>query len=191
MLDWIFPQEIEKTGKIKVLKFQGKFSVTVNGIEQSGPWVKKVWSKVPLEGKNVLILGYGCGVISELLSENSKITGMEIDPKMVKIGRKYFKPKGKVLIGDAQKVPNGKFDLILVDLYVGQNFPKKFASPEFLQKLTQTVSKNGLVVFNRLTTKNANFEPEKFIDKLEKYLKIEKTIKVDFNQFFVCSRRES
>lgn len=191
MLDFLFPKTIETIGSKKIVQTHGEFAVHDGGVEQSGPLVRKIWSKVPLQGNEILILGYGCGAITPLIEGN--ITGVEIDPQMIKIANKYFHPKGKIIQGDALEFikKNKKvFDLIIVDLYQGQTFPKQFESQEFLKKLAQTVSKNGSVIFNRLTTKDANFEAKNFIDKLEKYLKIDQTIKVDFNQFYICSRRE-
>lgn len=192
MLDYLFPQILEKrtsqfNGEILVKKYHGKIIVYVNNTEQSGPWVKKVWSKLDLSGNNVLILGLGAGSIVSLIG--GKITGVEIDPTMAELGEKYFPSQKKIIITDASKFIKGnkkKFDLILVDIYKGQNFPATFESQEFLQRLAQTLSKDGKVIFNRLTTKNAKFEREKFIDKLRKYLKIQKEIEIDFNNFFIC-----
>lgn len=188
MLDWLIPQTIEVVGNKTVVKDKGRYLVYVDGTEQSGPWVKKIWSKVPLLGNTVLILGYGCGVVTSLIPKNAKITGIEIDPEMVEIGKKYFNPRGKIIIADAINLLPGEFDLILVDIYQGYIFPKKFESPHFLSKLSQTVSKNGSVIFNRLTTKNANFELKKFVDKLEKYFTIREIKTVDFNILITCSR---
>ncbi len=196
MLHFFFPQVLEErtspiNGHIEVVKFQGKISIYVDKTQQSGPWVKKVWSKIPLSGKNVLILGLGAGTIVPLICGD--VTGVEIDPVMVELGDKYFPSKKDVIIGDAfdyvSKVKR-HFDLIIVDVYLGKIFPKKFESASFFQKLSQTLSKDGLVIFNRLTTKSTNFELKKFLDNLEKYFKIQETRRVDFNTFIICSRRE-
>lgn len=195
MLDWFIPQTIEVVGNKTVVKDKGNYIVYVDGTEQSGPWVKKIWSKSLdqlhlLPSAEILVLGFGCGSLISLLPKDSKITGIEIDPEMVEIGKKYFSPRGKIIIADAINLPSEKFNLILVDVYQGYTFPKKFESPHFLQKLSQTVSKNGNVIFNRLTTKNANFELEKFVDKLQKYFTITSVKKVDFNTLIICSRRK-
>ena len=112
-----------------------------------------------------------------------KIIGVEIDPVMIDITKEYFGLGDgrnlRIFKTDAQKfirTNRSKFDLILVDLFLGPNYPVQFEEAEFLQKLSQTLSKNGIVIFNRLTTKTSNFVPEKFIDKLAKFFKITKTI---------------
>ncbi len=194
MFDWLLPQTIETKGSKKVVKDKGKFIIYVDGIQQSGPWVQKIWSKVPLIGQNILVLGLGCGTLINLLPKTAKVTGVEIDSEMIDLGKKYFGLKDiNILNEDASiyiRETKDIYDLILVDLYVGINFPKQFESSEFLQKLAQTVSTNGTVIFNTLTTKTANFELDKFIDKLEEYFKIQKTVKVDFNTLVICSRGE-
>lgn len=193
MLDWIIPQTVETVGNKTVVKDKGKYIVYVDKTQQSGPWVKKIWSKADLSGENVLILGLGCGSIVELLSPKAKVTGVEIDSEMISLGKKYFGLSGniEIVINDASEfiAKNKKtFDLVIVDLYQGKDFPLKFESKEFIKKLSQTVSKDGLVIFNRLTTKTSNFELDKFLDKLAEYLKIQTVLKVDFNTLIVARK---
>src|SRR5574340_691248 len=103
MLDWFFPHRVELVtskinGQIKVTKFRGRFSVWVGGFEQSGPvYMEKVWKeglkKVNFSPKKILILGLACGSLVPLLNAKwpkASLTGVEIDPVMVRLGRKYF-----------------------------------------------------------------------------------------------------
>jgi spermidine synthase len=146
-------------GQIKVRSFLGRVSVWVGGYEQSGPLVRKVWQKalkelpLPKQGellRNVLILGLGCGVAAKLISEkfpNAKITGVEIDPVMVEIGKKYFGLSGiQIKIMDAVsfiKRTRQKFDLILIDAYFGNK------AADF-SKTKLPLTRSGLAVFNIL-----------------------------------------
>src|SRR5260221_6439906 len=113
--------------------------IKVNGLTQSGGILFEVWQstlrklqKKKPELKNCLILGLGGGSVAKIVSKNwpsSKITGVDIDEKMVSLGKKYLgldKIKIDTKIADAYKFVNGKFDLILVDLYCGDKFPEKF-----------------------------------------------------------------
>lgn len=180
---------------IKIQKFFGKVSVWVGGAEQSGKWVERVWNKTLRNRryKNVLILGLGCGTVVKIIDKSAKIVGVEFDPVMIDIGKKYFDLEKyanlEIVCEDASKyVKKTKkiFDLILVDLYVGQEFPKEFESDEFLKKLSQIVSKNGTVIFNRLTGKNINFELNNFVDKLSHYLVVSGKEKIDWNWLIYC-----
>lgn len=188
----------------------GQNYLYVSGTQQSGPWEDKIWThtlgNLHKLGTNlhkyekILILGLGTGNLATLINNkfpNTNIIGVEIDPEVIDIGKKYFGLKNlsnlKIVIADAFdfiKKGKTKYDLIFIDLFVGENSPKKIESTNFLKNLSQTVSKDGVIVFNRLTTKTANFELENFVDKLSKFLKIEKEVKIDFNNIFYCSRKE-
>lgn len=191
LLSYLFPQTVYKTespfnGEIKVNKYWGKYSMLVGGISQSGGLVKNIWQKGIKEAKkrvenidNVLVLGLGCGTVGEIINKelpDARIIGIEIDPVVIDIGKKYFKLSHlnnlEIKITDAKKklddLPNNKSDLILVDLYQGKNIPKFLENNKFLFKIKQKISKKGIVIFNRLYWKNYVFEARKFLDKLKK-----------------------
>ena len=66
------------------------------------------------------------------------------------------KIKLDVVIDDAYKFAEKQskskiqYDLICVDLYVGDESPKKFESDAFLKLIHRLLSVDGVVVFNRL-----------------------------------------
>lgn len=208
---------------IKVVRSLGYGTyIQVNNLTQSGGIVEEFWNetlrKIKKEKINkILILGLGGGTVAKLVKKywpQSKITGVEIDPIMVELGKKYLElANTKVVISDAcefitafKKTPNSKlgnelnadmsstadvikknkeiFDLVIVDLYVGDEFPKKFEEDKFLKLLT----KNELVIFNRLYFGEKRKEAVKFGNKLEKLFK-----KVDWfypqaNIMFLCRK---
>lgn len=193
---------------LRVQRSLGKNLLYVSQTQQSGPWEDKIWNRAlehlsktkdTNEVKQVLILGLGAGNLAKIINHNfpkANITGVEIDPEVIKVGKQFFE-LGKISnlqteIGDAFnfiKKRKATYDLIFIDLFVGQNSPKKIDSASFLQNLSQTMSKSGMIVFNRLTTKNATFELDNFVDKIQKYLKIDTVVKVDFNSIVFCSRK--
>ncbi|MBI4999402.1 methyltransferase domain-containing protein [Candidatus Gottesmanbacteria bacterium] len=137
----------------------------------------------------VLILGLGGGSLVKLLNKQSfssnqyfpkaKITGVEIDPLMIELGKKYLEMEKiknlKIVIGDAEKfiekiaTRDGEFfDLIFVDVYCGDQVPKNCETEFFLQNLKKILTQNGMIVFNRLYFKNHIFEAKNFLDKLKK-----------------------
>lgn len=177
--------------------------VWVDGAEQSGPWVRKIWEKalerIKFPITSCLILGLGGGVAAGLVAKKfpgAKITGIEIDPEMVDYGRNNFGLDKiqdlKILIGDAfRQLPKlkNKYNLILVDLYVGKEFPKKASGDFFLKNLGQKLTENGVVIFNRLTIKKGDFDREEFLDKLDRFFAISGETKVDYNILIYCSRK--
>lgn len=179
-------------------KFNGEIKIIRNlafgtylqagGITQSGGVVKNIWKSTLKEInkknkviKNCLILGLGGGTLVKLIKENwpkAKITGVDIDPVMIELGKKYLGlEKVKVEIADAYNwiIKNKKkdFDLIIVDIYQGREFPKKFEEEKFLKLLIRLLSENGLTIFNRLYYGEKRSEAIKFGKKLEKiFLKV-------------------
>ncbi|CAN5297890.1 hypothetical protein BH10PAT1_BH10PAT1_2710 [soil metagenome] len=190
-------------GEIKVIKdFTWGTYIVVGGLTQSGGIVNKIWKEVlkkVLEKKpvvqNVLILGFGGGTAAKLVSQywvGSKITGIDIDSKIVELGKKYLGLKNKnmkIEIVDAMDfVKNEKkqYDLIIVDLYQGDKFPEKFEKIEFINDIKKVLIFDGIVVFNRLYGTNNRPSSMKFGRALEKQFKKVDYIFPQANVDFIC-----
>lgn len=157
---------------------------------------------------NILILGLGGGSLVKLLKKyfpQAKIIGVEIDPIMIELGKNYLElvkfKNLKIEIADASdfirrkallikktKERQSLFDLIFVDLYLGDNVPENCQNELFLQNLKKISRKNGMVVFNRLYYKNHIFEAKIFLDKLEKIFNDLDCKKVLTNLFIFARR---
>jgi len=196
----------EKTSKyngtLKVIRdYTWGTYIVAGGLTQSGGiingiWkgaLRKIWREKP-EVKNCLILGLGGGTSARLVHANwkeAKIIGVDIDSVIVDLGRKYLRldeSNVKIQIGDALKfVENSKekFDLILVDLYVGDKFPVEFEREEFVKKIKKITNKNGIVVFNRVLGKDKG-KVEKFGDMLEKVFERRENIMPEANLLLIC-----
>lgn len=203
MLDWFIPQTIDLVdskfnGRIKVVKEFGHISVVVDGYQQSGEMIEKIWRKALSQGldtnqklgvKNILILGLGTGtvlpVVTDIFPKSENIVGVEIDEEMVNIGKKHFfldkNSKLKIEIGDAAKVIEKlqeKFDLILVDTYKGNIFSIENFS-DFLNNLDKRKTESGVIVVNFLDFKSNLTEPQ-LLHLLGRSAKI---IRADYNWF--------
>lgn len=187
----------EKTSKynknIKVVKTWGMGTyIQVNGLTQSGGIVESIWRSTlkrieKEEIENCLILGLGGGTVVKVIQKiwpHAKITGVEIDEVMVELGKKYLglKDVDVVITNAATFRQDKKYDLVIVDLYTGDEYPKQFEKENFLKSLT----KNKLVIFNRLYYKYKKEEADKFQKKLEKTFSRVITIKPVANIMFVC-----
>ena len=147
----------------------GKRELMIGGVAQSGGLVEKLWQQffqvqsTNYKVQNCLILGLGGGTAAKLLSAKfpqAKITGIEIDPKVIELGKKYFGlgeiPNLKIMVGDAINLIQStehrvqSFDLVIVDLYIGQDFPPGAQNEAFLGKVASLVNKGGRVIFNCL-----------------------------------------
>lgn len=124
---------------------------------------------------NVLILGLATGTLAKLINKkfkNAKLTGMEIDPAMIAIGKKYFDldkiPNLKIVNKDAKNFV-GNFDVIFVDLYLGDKPPEFLYTDVFLKKLAKS---GKTVVINHLFyDKDKKARAEYLIGKMSRYFK--------------------
>lgn len=193
-------------GNLRVVRSFGLGTyIQADGLTQSGGIVETFWRQTLSHIRytnpniqNVLILGLGGGTVAKLVRKNwpeAKITGVDIDPVIVDLGRKYLnldKFEVKVVIKDAAQytkynIQNTKYDLIIVDLYNGDQFPKKFEKENFLKLVRCHLTSDGIVVFNRLYYKDKKILAEGFGRKLQKiFSKVEYYYPVT-NLMFLCS----
>ena len=105
-------------GKINIYRSWCWPILEVGDLEQSGPFIAGIWKKAlknvqkfkSLKVQSVLILGLGAGTAARLVNRfwpEAKITGVEIDSKIIKLGKKYFDldkiPNLKIICADAVK----------------------------------------------------------------------------------------
>ena len=114
--------------------------------------------------RTVLILGLGGGNIPRIIREYEartgkeyQLTGVEIDPEVVRLGKKYFEldsyPRLEIVLADAKKFllhNDQQFDLVAVDLFIDDVVPKVFEQSEMLLLLRNALSSQGVLLFNRL-----------------------------------------
>lgn len=186
----IYETESKINGKIQVKEDKkGVLRVLCGGPTQSiSPDSKKAeelfWGKIieylisnSIQPSKVLILGFCAGTFAHMLNNKFNdldITGVEVDREMVKIAREYFKVDKinnlKIKVADAFDFitkNKGKYDFILVDTYLGSDFPPYLASTEFIQMVHDRLTKDGLVVVNML-----NIDKNKDItNNFTKYMK--------------------
>ena len=203
-------------GKISVIKSLafGTY-IQVSGLTQSGGIIKSIWNKTlkkvassKKQVARVLILGLGGGSIVEVVKKywpRAEITAVDIDPIMVELGKKYLgldEYNINIIIGDAYNYLNqisksknqndkskfkNNYDLILVDLYIGDEFPKKFESDEFLRSARRNLVGSGIVIFNRLYYGDKRSQAMRFENKLEKMFKNVEYFYPEANLMFICS----
>jgi spermidine synthase len=154
------------SGRLKVISAWGYKYIATGTLTQSGGLVNDVWKPVLKKIKNrntkikkVLILGLAGGTIAGIMSDifhPEIITGVEIDPVMIDLGKKYLKldkiPNLEIIIDDANSfilhLPlHLHFDCILVDMYIGDRLPDFVYDEKFLKKLGRL---GKLVIFNHL-----------------------------------------
>lgn len=189
-------RESKYNGHLRVLKTWGMGNyIQADGLTQSGGIVESIWKSTlrqlnhqPLAIKSCLILGLGGGTLAKLLRKKypeAKIVGIEIDPIMIELGKKYLdldKYNVDIKIQDVNKFKFEKYDLVIVDLYNGSEFPKEFESDDFLKKLT----KFKTVIINRLYYGDKRPDTVRFGNRLEKIFEKVTWFYPEANLMFLC-----
>ena len=201
-------EEVESpiNGKLTVIRdlAWGTHIQDENGLTQSGGVAEKIW-KTPLKKikkqkiNNCLILGLGGGGIAKIVRKNwsdSIIVGVDIDPVIVNLGKKYLDLERldvDVHIEDASEFLKSqisqnktKYDLVCIDMYVKDNVPEKFKSTKFIKDIKKLLSIEGISVFNRLYHGRKTSEAEKFKDKLAEVFDDVAIIYPEANVMFMC-----
>lgn len=119
--------------------------------------------------KNVLVLGVAGGSVIKTLANDisykGKITGIEIDPKVIEIANMYFDldkvPNCNIVICDAFEFvlkTKETYDLIIIDIFKDTVMPGFLFEDFFINKVNQTLNVNGFILFNTMTLTKKDFE---------------------------------
>ena len=163
-------------GHLRVLKTWGMGTyIQAGGLTQSGGIVESIWKSTLKQLKSdesqvtsCLILGLGGGTLAKLLRKkypDAKITGIEIDPIMIELGKRYLdldKYNIDIKIQDAFKFlekNKNKYDLLIVDTYLGDKYVEFIGLNPAIAKIT---------VFNRLYFGDKRPDTVRFGNRLEK-----------------------
>lgn len=205
MLNFLGPKLIEKysskySGDLLVMQgFGGHKYIATGALTQSGGIIKELWDpilkKIAEKNKTWLILGLAAGTLATEISHRFsplKIVGVEIDPTMVEIGKKYFALDSvtnlEIVISDANKYVNSlrtEFDYIFVDMYLSDLLPDFVYTNKFISQL----AKNGKkVIFNHLFYDSQKKSgAEKLIEVLEKNFTHIQPVRNLTNLLLICS----
>jgi len=184
----------------------GKRRLLAGGISQSGHLVEKLWESAIKKVfsfkflvKSCLILGLGTGSAAKVIHNyfpKAKILGIEIDPLMIKLGKKYFSlaetKNLDIKIADAISIISNQQSAIsnqqlrLIDLYLGDKVPKQAETDEFIKNVKNCLSSSGTAIFNRLYYGQKKEEAEKFKTKLDKVFSKVEPLQISASIFFLC-----
>lgn len=191
---WLYPQTVKTFAskyntQIELVKFMGELRLDMGELTQSGKIIESIWGSAirkllphQLQPKKILILGLGAGSAASLLSrkwKNTRITGVEIDPVVIKIGKEYFgvdKINNLTVVNrDAINYvkhlnADEHYSLVLVDCYLGYQIPSEFENIKFLKLLK---SHTDHLLLNRIFWDDYQKQTITFINKLNQYFQVE------------------
>jgi spermidine synthase len=170
----VFSTRSSVNGEVVVKRDLLGLRVVAGGLTQSGGQVEIIWRRAlrhlldvkprPWRPGRVLLLGLGAGTSADLVRRlwpKSRLVAVELDEVMIEIGKRFFSlaemDNFTIRVTDAVDyvtsgagAEGGVFDLILVDLYLGQTYPAGAETDLFLGRLREMVADGGEVIFNRL-----------------------------------------
>ena len=172
-LKWVFsfiwPIKVESiqsaNGYLELVLFQGKRLLNSKNANYSNGNLQLAFANLFKEvnlglpqRKNALILGFGFGGVAELMLQsnpNLSVIGVEYEDMILKWYRTYCKPTPQLNLihADAATYVNQdktQYDVIVCDLYNDLDVPDPFQSSSFIARLTQRLSKDGVLVFNKV-----------------------------------------
>ncbi|MGB0850659.1 MAG: spermidine synthase [Bacteroidia bacterium] len=147
----------------------------------------------------VLILGFGCGSILDLLEKKyryeGEIHGVEYDPVIIDLYQRHFasnyQNKPIISIDDAESFvsnSNQAFDIIFIDLFLELENSSLIFKTKFIEDTSRLLSDTGVLVFN---TTNQSQDDQRRLTELmmslgRKYKDVSKTVFQDLNNIIIA-----
>ncbi|HMU14619.1 MAG: fused MFS/spermidine synthase [Bacteroidetes bacterium] len=172
LLSWFWPVRMRTEegtlGTVELTWEQGRLVVNSANANQSFGSLHRVWQEAfakagvaterPL---TTLLLGYGGGsavhILQKELGLETAITGVDMDPLMLRIAREFFPPphpeRVRMVQADAftyVREAKETFDLVVVDLFRDLDFTEGVESPEFLRDLKHILTPGGTLLLNTI-----------------------------------------
>lgn len=128
-------------------------------------------------GRKVLMLGAAGGVAMKQIATvypDAEITGVDLDPAVLKVAREYFGlkdyPRIKLVAEDARwflAQTRERYDVIAVDLYVTGTIPFFTATEEFFALARSRLTEDGLLMMNMLSRRHGEEHIAPFVRTLQ------------------------
>ena len=134
-------------------------------IKRSGDWRLEIGesntqiSNLQSPISNLLLIGAAAGTVAGLYTEiygPVAITGVELDPEILRVGEKYFAavwPNYAAVAADgrrwlAEQPAEARFDVIAIDAYRPPYIPFHLTTVEFFELVRDHLTDNGVVAVN-------------------------------------------
>lgn len=128
--------------------------------------------------RSILILGFGAGSVLQTIrsqyQSKAKITGVDIDDVMFTIAREEFDIEEgsdtRFITADATdwiKYQAGKYNLIIIDLFIIDTLPSTATEYEFIEHISTALAPGGQLIFNTIPETLPTEALETMIDHFE------------------------
>ena len=212
---WLFyliPRTLVITGSrynkhIRVNEEHGQPKLLVNGTRESGESVELLWKHAfshlglpkSSEVHTILVIGVAGGTVIHMLRNhfpNAPMMGIDIDPLMIDIGKKYFHlntvPLLQLVPIDARKYvkqhATHQYDIIILDVYIGADLPDFLLSEKFHSLLRTLLSNTGSLYINYEYLVGYEEKVGTLRSVLHKFYKTVRSTDIETNRFFLVRR---
>jgi spermidine synthase len=181
--------------------YHGQRALEVDGVifsvaVEAGRPTIGYWTAMLPEGRprSALLLGLGAGTLAHLLSRHApgvKMTGVDIDPRVVHFGREHFGleiPNLQVVIADAFQYVyrcSDPVDYIAVDLFVGRRLHTGILAKPFLRRLSALLAPGGEIAINLLR----DVRNPQHLERFRELLAVNRIDQLPSNLILHCSAR--
>lgn len=151
--------------------------------------------------ESILLLGVAGGSAIKIIRNEikciGKITGVDIDPKIIQIAYDYFHlgsyTNVDILIKDAQEFineNNAKYELIIIDIFEDDCMPNFLFETNFIANIIRAMNKNSYILFNFMLLNDYDKKLQKFISNFNtKEFSITTLINVEeFNKLIIVQK---
>lgn len=166
--------------------------------------MEEIWGKAlktvhsyQLPVNKVLILGLGGGTAARVVKKywpEARITGVEIDPVMVDLGKRYLSLSEinqlTIVKGEAEAVmktrlKRDRYQLIVVDLFLGRRVINRVYQVGFWKLVKSIKAKAGVIVINLLKNAAEADKNQRLIEKLRVEFEQVKLVKTPANRLLL------
>lgn len=178
ILSYLVELPVEKrqsrlSGQVSVSLHRGQYKLSTNNaiysFGKNYTSFSKAFEAVGIHDRKigkVLVLGFGLGSVVDLLEKNTSvetITAVDADEVILGLAKKYLgsalKDKIEFICTDAEefvRTSQKSYDLVLFDIFIGDQTPVNFIREEFLQQLKKLVSADGMLLYSKIEISRAN-----------------------------------
>jgi spermidine synthase len=172
LISYLFPISVKKfnssiNGILELNIVDGKFVLDTEFSNYSYGSLQKILHtglqaiKFNNNIRNILILGLGGGSVIQTIRETFKsdalIVAVDKDPKIIDIAINEFNinrfQNVNIIQADALSYTenaNDTFDLIIVDIFIGDTIPKIFTEIQFINQIANHLNRDGKLIFNTM-----------------------------------------
>jgi predicted membrane-bound spermidine synthase len=201
-------KQSQYSGEVEVTYSRGQYKLsTKNAIYSFGKHYTsfaKAFAALEIQHRkiqSVLVLGFGLGSVVDLLGKHPSVvsvTAVDADEVILSLAGKYLhadlKDKVTYIAADAEEFMHAnsqQFDLILFDVFIGDETPVQFMQEDFFTVLKSALAPQGMLVYSKIEdSQKSKIENAQFAVKFAGLFPKAFSIDTNGNRLYVWENRD-